>query len=87
MADHLADCVAVVDQGRVIAEGTPDELKAGVGGERIPVKVAPESDLRAAEDVLQRHSSGLVQVDPVRRTVAAPFLGGARRLPDVCRQP
>ena len=82
-ADQLADHVAVVDQGRVIAEGSPDVLKASVGGELIRVKVAPESDLQAAGGVLARHGSGPVQVDVEHRTVAAPFAVGARQLPDV----
>ncbi|MCJ2543490.1 ATP-binding cassette domain-containing protein [Thermostichus vulcanus] len=37
--DLLADRVAIIDRGRVIAEGTPEELKARVGGERITVKL------------------------------------------------
>jgi ABC-2 type transport system ATP-binding protein len=36
-ADRLADRIAVIDQGLVIAEGTPDELKAQVGGERLEI--------------------------------------------------
>jgi ABC-2 type transport system ATP-binding protein len=38
-ADRLADRVAVIDRGRVIAEGTPDELKDRVGGERLEVRL------------------------------------------------
>ena len=38
-ADELADDIAVVDQGRIIARGTADELKLQVGGERIEVVV------------------------------------------------
>jgi ABC-2 type transport system ATP-binding protein len=38
-ADELADSIAVVDHGSVIARGTADELKAKVGGERIEVVV------------------------------------------------
>ncbi|RFU88306.1 ATP-binding cassette domain-containing protein [Streptomyces triticagri] len=39
-ADQLADRIAVIDSGRVIAEGTPDALKRNVGGERLEVTVA-----------------------------------------------
>ena len=39
-ADRLADRIAVIDRGRVIADGTPDELKDRVGGERLEVHLA-----------------------------------------------
>jgi ABC-2 type transport system ATP-binding protein len=48
-ADRLADRIAVIDQGKVIAEGTPDELKSRVGGERLEVTL--EDPSRAAEGV------------------------------------
>jgi ABC-2 type transport system ATP-binding protein len=41
-ADRLADSIAVIDRGRVIAEGTPDELKDRVGGERLEVHLAAD---------------------------------------------
>ncbi len=82
-ADQLADRVAVIDEGRVIAEGTPAELKTSVGGERIEITVAAESDLGAAEEVLARHGSSPVEVDTSLRTVGAAFAHGARRLPYV----
>ena len=47
-ADQLASQVAVIDAGRVIAEGTPDQLKAKVGEDRIAVQLAPGADLAAA---------------------------------------
>jgi ABC-2 type transport system ATP-binding protein len=44
-ADRLADEIAVIDRGRVIAEGTADELKASVGGQVVEVKLTAESDV------------------------------------------
>ena len=51
-ADRLSDQIAVIDHGKVIAEGTSDELKARVGGERLEVTVADEADAPRASDVL-----------------------------------
>jgi ABC-2 type transport system ATP-binding protein len=85
-ADQLADRIAVVDRGRVIAEGTSAELKAKVGGERVQLTVAPRSDLAAAREVLARHGDGPPHVDPGPRTVEAPVTGGARRMPDIVRE-
>jgi len=51
-ADRLADTIAVIDQGRVIARGTPDELKDRVGGERLEVRLADASQADAAARAL-----------------------------------
>jgi ABC-2 type transport system ATP-binding protein len=84
-ADQLADLITVVDHGRVIAEGTSAQLKAKVGGERVLLTVAAESDMAAARDVLARIADGVPQVDPAERTVEAPVVGGARRMPEIVR--
>ena len=62
-ADQLADQIVVIDRGSVIAQGTSDELKAEVGGDRIEVTVAPGSDLAAAREVLARYADGQVHLD------------------------
>src|SRR5438445_1803602 len=63
-ADELANRIAVVDAGRVIAEGTSDELKNRVGGNRIEVPVAKDGDLTRAAEVVRRHLSTDVSIDP-----------------------
>jgi ABC-2 type transport system ATP-binding protein len=51
-ADRLADRIAVIDRGRVIAEGTPDELKDRVGGERLEVRLTDTAMAPRAADAL-----------------------------------
>ena len=82
-ADQLADRIVVIDSGSVIAQGSPDELKAKVGGDRIAVTVALESDLAAAREVLARHAQGEVHVDAERRVVNASVPDGASSVPTI----
>jgi ABC-2 type transport system ATP-binding protein len=82
-ADQLADQIVVIDNGAVIARGSPGELKAEVGGDRIEVTVAPESDLAAAREVLACFAVGKVQVYPERRAVDASVPAGVRSIPTI----
>jgi ABC-2 type transport system ATP-binding protein len=82
-ADQLADRIVVIDAGSVIATGSPDELKAEMGGDRIVVTVAPRSDLAAAREVLARHAKGEVHMDPERRVVDASVPAGAASIPAI----
>jgi ABC-2 type transport system ATP-binding protein len=59
-ADQLASRIAVIDGGRVIAEGTPDELKSSVGGEHIEVALPPGSDIEAAITALKPYAKGAI---------------------------
>lgn len=76
-ADHLADRIMVIDQGRDIAEGTPDDLKTLVGGERIEVIVQSSSDLPRAEEVMRRFAVGELACEERNRRITAPISGGA----------
>ncbi|MER7111127.1 ATP-binding cassette domain-containing protein [Streptomyces sp. NPDC000229] len=67
-ADQLADRISVVDRGRVIAEGTADELKGKVGGDRIDIVVRDTRHLAAAAALVL----GTAEVDEDRRLVSAP---------------
>jgi ABC-2 type transport system ATP-binding protein len=60
-ADRLADRIAVIDHGRVTAEGTSAELKAGVGGDHLEVTATPGADRRRAMTVLAQHACGPVR--------------------------
>ncbi|HEX6256154.1 MAG TPA: ATP-binding cassette domain-containing protein [Euzebyales bacterium] len=53
-ADRLADEIAVIDRGRVIAEGTADELKSSVGGQVVEVKVTRPDDVARVVDLMSR---------------------------------
>lgn len=57
-ADQLADTVAVIDHGAVIAEGTSDQLKSRIGGHSVAVALVDGNDAGAAEAILARHGSG-----------------------------
>ncbi len=57
-ADRLAERIAVIDQGRVIAEGTPRELKEQIGGDRLEVQLCPGADGEAAVRALAGVADG-----------------------------
>jgi ABC-2 type transport system ATP-binding protein len=84
-ADELANRIAVVDAGRVIAEGTSDVLKDRVGGNRIEIAVARDADLARAAEVARRHFSSEVAIDPAQRRISAPSKNGTSQLAALVR--
>src|SRR6266496_1340405 len=84
-ADQLADQIAVVDLGRVIARGTADELKTQVGGERLELTVARGGDLNVAAQELRPYSAGDIQVNVDDRQLVVPVAQGTQLLAAVVR--
>jgi ABC-2 type transport system ATP-binding protein len=76
-ADQLADGIAVIDHGRVIAEGTPAQLKASIGLGALHVRLLdPDQRARAAQ--LLADDLGVVQRDPDPAALTAPCADAAR---------
>ncbi|MEU4239836.1 ATP-binding cassette domain-containing protein [Actinoplanes sp. NPDC026619] len=71
-ADQLAEGLAVIDRGRVVAAGTADELKGQLGADHLEVVVRDASSLAAAAELLGRIGTGEPQLDPDRRRVSVP---------------
>lgn len=73
-ADQLADRIAVIDRGRVVAEGTADELKATVGAQSLQVGIAEPADLGTALSLVQQvfGAAGVVAPEGLRITVPVP---------------
>ncbi|MEU2908642.1 ATP-binding cassette domain-containing protein [Streptomyces massasporeus] len=85
-ADHLAHDIAVVDHGKVIAQGTSDQLKARTGGERVEVVVHEREHIQAATEVLAGFGKGETAVEEHMRKLTAPVTGGAKLLAEVIRE-
>jgi ABC-2 type transport system ATP-binding protein len=85
-ADQLASQIVIIDRGRILARGTPDQLKAQVGGDRLQLRLAtPDTAIRAAEQVADLASSP-AQVDTQAGQVTVPIADGVAGLPEVVRR-
>ncbi|MFD5316308.1 ATP-binding cassette domain-containing protein [Streptomyces sp. NPDC127098] len=79
-AESLAHHIAVLDNGRVIAQGTADELKSQVGGDVLDVRVTRREDLSRAAEVLTRVAGAEAQTEPESLRVTVPTAGGTDAL-------
>jgi ABC-2 type transport system ATP-binding protein len=68
-ADQLADRIAVIDVGSVIAEGTADELKDRIGGEVLEIHVVERDDISRVEELLKGLGSGDAMTDGDQRSI------------------
>src|SRR4029079_11038051 len=79
-AEQLAHNIVVIDRGQVIAEGTADQLKSQVGGERLEVVVAESGRIDEARQLLVRVATGDPTTDEHVRRISVPVGNGTASL-------
>ncbi|NGY63004.1 ATP-binding cassette domain-containing protein [Lentzea sp. NEAU-D13] len=85
-ADRLADQIAVIDRGKVIAEGTSDQLKEQVGGERLELSVATNAELGISRTALADLAVGAMESDERQHHLTVPVAGGSSVLMEAIRR-
>jgi ABC-2 type transport system ATP-binding protein len=84
-ADQLADEIAVIDHGTVIARGTSDALKKQVGGEKIEIVVNAEN-IKKTEEIVARVTGNKTTIDEGLRMISAPVTLGSNALIEALRE-
>ncbi|ALG10075.1 ATP-binding cassette domain-containing protein [Kibdelosporangium phytohabitans] len=84
-ADQLADRISVINHGTVIAEGTPDQLKSRLGGDRIDVVLHSVADLPHAAGLTGKVTGADAEVDEDNRKVSVQVTDRVTALVDVAR--
>ena len=84
-ADQLADEIAVIDHGKVIARGTSDTLKKQIGGERLQI-VVEQSHIAKTMEIVTRVSKSPATVDEGMRLISAPVSTGSAALIEALRE-
>lgn len=82
-ADHLADNIIVIDNGKVIAEGDANSLKARVGSDYLELVIAKKSSFDKAQQVVAKEK---VQADNERRVLSIATKGGVKKLKQILEQ-
>jgi daunorubicin resistance ABC transporter ATP-binding subunit len=85
-ADELAQRIAVLDRGRIVAEGTPDELKSRMGGARLRLRPADPSDGAKVAESLAGLGQAEPQLDPESGEVSLPVPADPNILAEALRR-
>ena len=84
-ADHLAATIVIIDGGRVIAQGTPNELKSRVGADMVELHTIDVPTMQRAAEVLASLGMAEPSTDPSTRRCSLAAPGGSKLLPIVVR--
>jgi ABC-2 type transport system ATP-binding protein len=79
-ADQLADRISMLNAGKVIAEGTPDELKSAFGGDWLDIALGFETDIGAVAQIVRKVASGELHVDAEANRISVPIKDRTRAL-------
>ena len=78
-ADELANRISIIDEGLVVAEGTPDELKSSIGGDVITLTFRTDDDAIKAQKIIENSD---IEDNQIRVTVE----NGAEKIPNLLNQ-
>ena len=81
-ADQLADRIAVIDKGKVVAEGTPDELKKSVGTAALQMRIQDDLQLPQAQQIVETYLGVKATSSPETGSLSAP-MANADKVADV----
>ncbi len=79
-ADQLADRITILKAGRVIAEGSPQELKAALGGDWLDIVLRPDADLDSVAQIVRKVIAADLRLDTQANRISVPVQDRTRAL-------